>query len=79
MVTVVILPVKTCFLRALNLLGEPRPSTPTAAELELPWKRNDGDVDVGVKQSEFPPWVENKEYMNYSPSSTFIGNVDLKN
>ncbi len=42
--------------------------------MELPWKRNDGDVDVGVKQSEFPTWVENKEYTNYySPTNTFLG------
>ena len=42
--------------------------------MELPWKRNDGDVDVGVKQSEFPTWVENKEYTNYySPTTTFLG------
>ena len=52
------------------------PSTPSAAEMQLPWKRDDDD-DIGmfpVKQSEFPLWVENKEYTNYySPTNTFLG------
>ena len=48
-------------------------------ELQLPWKRNDGDVDAGIKQSEFPLWVENKEYTNYySPTNTFLGDTISK-
>ena len=59
--------------------GEGRPFTPTAAEMQLPWKRNDDDDAAGasyaaVKQSEFPLWVENKEYTQYSsPTNTFLG------
>jgi len=57
------------------------PSTPSAAEMQLPWKRDDDD-DMGmfpVKQSEFPLWVENKEYTNYySPTNTFLGGLDRK-
>jgi len=61
--------------------GEMVPSTPSAAEMQLPWKRDDDD-DMGmfpVKQSEFPLWVENKEYTNYySPTNTFLGGLDRK-
>lgn len=56
--------------------SERRVATPTAIESQLPWKRSDnGEEDDGpVKQSEFPAWVSNKEYLAYnSPSATFLG------
>lgn len=56
--------------------SERRVATPTAIESQLPWKRNDnGDEDEGpTKQTEFPAWVSNKEYLAYnSPSATFLG------
>ncbi len=39
----------------------------------LPWKRNNADAESNkpMKQSEFPSWINNKEYtQNYSPYST---------
>jgi hypothetical protein len=47
--------------------------------MQLPWKRDDDDDETfPVKQSEFPPWVENKEYTSYySPTNTFLGTCQL--
>ncbi|XP_066909309.1 probable Na(+)/H(+) antiporter nhx-9 isoform X9 [Halyomorpha halys] len=56
-----------------------RVTTPTALETSLPWKRNDeGEISTGpIKQSEFPPWCSNKEYLAYnSPSATFLGTLE---
>ena len=37
----------------------------------LPWKRENGDSNKPMKQSEFPSWINNKEYTsNYSPYNT---------
>ena len=39
----------------------------------LPWKRENTDSELNkpMKQSEFPSWINNKEYtQNYSPYST---------
>lgn len=58
--------------------GEENPTTPTATESVLPWKRgdDDGSENGAVKQNEFPAWVSNKEYLAYnSPSATFLGKV----
>ena len=44
--------------------------------MQLPWKRDDADdmSTFAIKQSEFPLWVDNKEYNNYySPTNTFLG------
>lgn len=63
-------------LKCRNWTGEGHPSTPTAVEMQLPWKRDDADdmSTFAVKQSEFPLWVDNKEYNNYySPTNTFLG------
>lgn len=53
-----------------------RVTTPTATETMLPWKRDDeGESTCPLKQSEFPAWCSNKEYLAYSsPSATFLGN-----
>ncbi|GLH04417.1 Sodium/hydrogen exchanger, partial [Gryllus bimaculatus] len=56
-----------------------RVTTPTATETTLPWKRgDDSDATAGpVKQSEFPAWCSNKEYLAYSsPSATFLGGIE---
>ncbi|XP_054289044.1 probable Na(+)/H(+) antiporter nhx-9 isoform X2 [Macrosteles quadrilineatus] len=55
-----------------------RVSTPTALETLLPWKRtDDSDSSTALKQSEFPPWCSNKEYVSYnSPSATFLGGIE---
>lgn len=52
-----------------------RVTTPTATETVLPWKRDDeGESTCPLKQSEFPAWCSNKEYLAYSsPSATFLG------
>lgn len=52
-----------------------RVTTPTATETMLPWKRDDeGESTCPLKQSEFPAWCSNKEYLAYSsPSATFLG------
>ena len=54
-----------------------RVTTPTATETVLPWKRDDeGESTCPLKQSEFPAWCSNKEYLAYSsPSATFLGMV----
>ena len=48
----------------------------TAASV-LPWKREDSDVQlsaVAMQQREFPAWINNKDYVNYSsPSNTLLG------
>lgn len=54
---------------------------PTMAEVLLPWKRpEDEDIcDKPIRQSEFPAWASNKEYVGYnSPSNTFLGNIGIK-
>ena len=67
--------IKIVLIRDISPTGEP--PQPTAVELQLPWKRvdeNDAST-VPVIQSEFPLWVENKEYTHYySPTNTFLGN-----
>lgn len=61
------------------ILGEHRVTTPTAPESTLPWKR-DGDEkeeNGAMRQTEFPSWANNKEYLAYnSPSATFLGNFN---
>lgn len=55
---------------------ENRVTTPTSTQAQLPWKRSDEDgEDSGpIKQTEFPSWANNKEYLSYnSPSATFLG------
>ncbi|GFG35182.1 hypothetical protein Cfor_12756, partial [Coptotermes formosanus] len=55
-----------------------RVTTPTATETVLPWKRDDeGESTCALKQSEFPAWCSNKEYLAYSsPSATFLGGIE---
>jgi len=49
---------------------------PAAASV-LPWKREEvlGEVpDQGLRQKEFPSWINNRDYVNYSsPSNTLLG------
>ena len=48
--------------------------------MQLPWKRDDADdmSTFAIKQSEFPLWVDNKEYNNYySPTNTFLGSIEI--
>ncbi|KAK3869209.1 hypothetical protein Pcinc_025474 [Petrolisthes cinctipes] len=65
--------------RSLTLIQDNGESSqPTVAESVLPWKRPEAEevCDRPLKQSEFPPWASNKEYVNYySPSNTFIGGI----
>ncbi|XP_037869588.1 sodium/hydrogen exchanger 3 isoform X7 [Bombyx mori] len=54
-----------------------RVATPTATETMLPWKREEAEGSGALKQSEFPSWASNKEYLAYnSPSSTFLGGIE---
>lgn len=55
-----------------------RVTTPTATETVLPWKRDDErESTCPLKQSEFPAWCSNKEYLAYSsPSATFLGGIE---
>lgn len=56
-------------------------STPAMAEVLLPWKRPEDEVmcDKPLRQSEFPAWASNKEYVGYySPSNTFLGGIGIK-
>lgn len=61
-----------------NPAFEHEPVLPTTAtESVLPWKREDSDVQlpaVAMQQREFPSWINNKDYVNYSsPSNTLLG------
>lgn len=54
---------------------------PTMAEILLPWKRpgDEDTCDKPLKQSEFPAWASNSEYVGYnSPSNTFLGGIGIK-
>ncbi|XP_073946995.1 na[+]/H[+] hydrogen exchanger 2 isoform X1 [Choristoneura fumiferana] len=54
-----------------------RVATPTATETMLPWKREEAEGAGALKQSEFPSWASNKEYLAYSsPSATFLGGIE---
>nr|XP_032520932.1 sodium/hydrogen exchanger 3 isoform X6 [Danaus plexippus plexippus] len=54
-----------------------RVATPTATETMLPWKREEAEGTTALKQSEFPSWASNKEYLAYSsPSATFLGGIE---
>ena len=40
----------------------------------MPWRRTDDDQNVPRAQDEFPPWINNEEYLPYtSPTNTVIG------
>ena len=55
------------------------PTTPTATESVLPWKREDLELECPLQQSEFPAWASNKEYLAYnSPSTTFLGRLSMR-
>lgn len=55
-----------------------RVATPTATETMLPWKREESEGACALKQSEFPSWASNKEYLAYnSPSATFLGEIEV--
>lgn len=68
----------------------PPPSSEALTETEttLPWKRDDvpdaagvrarcGSGDSGVRQREFPSWIDNRDYIAYqSPTSTILGRLD---
>lgn len=59
----------------MTVAEQARVATPTATETMLPWKREEADSGA-LKQSEFPSWASNKEYLAYSsPSATFLGMI----
>ncbi|XP_064081390.1 sodium/hydrogen exchanger 3-like isoform X2 [Macrobrachium nipponense] len=61
--------------------GDDSNTAPTMAEILLPWKRpEDEDIcDKPLRQSEFPAWASNKEYVGYySPSNTFLCGIGIK-
>lgn len=51
-----------------------------ATESTLPWRR-DSDVEASsaqvVRQEEFPPWIDNKDYLPYyaSPTNTYLAKL----
>ncbi|KAL4712040.1 hypothetical protein ACJJTC_003707 [Scirpophaga incertulas] len=58
----------------MTVAEQARVATPTATETMLPWKREEAEGSGALKQSEFPSWASNKEYLAYSsPSATFLG------
>ncbi|XP_026316677.1 sodium/hydrogen exchanger 3 isoform X2 [Hyposmocoma kahamanoa] len=60
----------------MTVAEQARVATPTATETMLPWKREEADSGA-LKQSEFPSWASNKEYLAYSsPSATFLGGIE---
>lgn len=55
------------------------PSSFTATESVLPWKREYVEMDCPLPQNEFPAWASNKEYLAYnSPSTTFLGRLSMR-
>nr|XP_045615882.1 sodium/hydrogen exchanger 3-like isoform X2 [Procambarus clarkii] len=64
--------------RQLSIVPDDGTTTPTMAEVTLPWKRPEDEeiCDRPRRQSEFPAWASNKEYVcYYSPSNTFLGGI----
>ncbi|KAG7155994.1 Sodium/hydrogen exchanger 2-like 2 [Homarus americanus] len=64
--------------RSMSIAPDEESATPTMAEVMLPWKRPEDEevCDRPLKQSEFPAWASNKEYVCYnSPSNTFLGGL----
>ncbi|KOB75872.1 Sodium/hydrogen exchanger [Operophtera brumata] len=61
----------------MTVAEQARVATPTATETMLPWKREEAEGSGALKQSEFPAWASNKEYLAYnSPSATFLGGIE---
>ncbi|KAL0822389.1 hypothetical protein ABMA28_004476 [Loxostege sticticalis] len=61
----------------MTVAEQARVATPTATETMLPWKREEAEGTAALKQSEFPSWASNKEYLAYSsPSATFLGGIE---
>ncbi|XP_013172576.1 PREDICTED: sodium/hydrogen exchanger 3 isoform X1 [Papilio xuthus] len=61
----------------MTVAEQARVATPTATETMLPWKREETEGSGALKQSEFPSWASNKEYLAYSsPSATFLGGIE---
>ncbi|XP_047515787.1 sodium/hydrogen exchanger 3 isoform X2 [Pieris napi] len=61
----------------MAVIEQARVATPTATETMLPWKRDDTEGSGALKQSEFPSWASNKEYLAYSsPSATYLGGIE---
>ncbi|XP_047534409.1 sodium/hydrogen exchanger 3 isoform X4 [Vanessa atalanta] len=61
----------------MTVAEQARVATPTATETMLPWKREEAEGTTALKQSEFPSWASNKEYLAYSsPSATFLGGIE---
>ncbi|XP_039755511.1 sodium/hydrogen exchanger 3 isoform X2 [Pararge aegeria] len=61
----------------MTVAEQTRVATPTATETMLPWKREEAEGTTALKQSEFPAWASNKEYLAYSsPSATFLGGIE---
>ncbi|KAJ0178183.1 hypothetical protein K1T71_006006 [Dendrolimus kikuchii] len=61
----------------MTVAEQARVATPTATETMLPWKREEAEGSGALKQSEFPSWASNKEYLAYnSPSATFLGGIE---
>ncbi|KAG7295947.1 hypothetical protein JYU34_021036 [Plutella xylostella] len=62
----------------MTMAEHARVATPTATETMLPWKREEAEgAGCALKQSEFPAWASNKEYLAYSsPSATFLGGIE---
>nr|XP_032520931.1 sodium/hydrogen exchanger 3 isoform X5 [Danaus plexippus plexippus] len=61
----------------MTIAEQGRVATPTATETMLPWKREEAEGTTALKQSEFPSWASNKEYLAYSsPSATFLGGIE---
>ncbi|XP_066960188.1 Na(+)/H(+) exchanger beta-like isoform X4 [Macrobrachium rosenbergii] len=61
--------------------GDDGNTAPTMAEILLPWKRPEDEemCDKPLRQSEFPAWASNKEYVGYySPSNTFLCGIGIK-
>jgi len=54
----------------------------TATESTLPWRRSSSKDESSsaqaIRQEEFPPWIDNKDYVPYyaSPTNTYLGKLD---
>ncbi len=59
------------------LVDEPAPVEEAIQVKALPWRRGEdeaGNQQPPKVQEEFPPWINNKDYLAYdSPSNTLMG------
>ncbi len=63
------------------LRGQTSQQKVTVTESTLPWRRsssNEQSSAQAIRQEEYPPWIDNKDYMECyaSPTNTYLGKLE---